>query len=164
MSISRKVYTEEFFKSLLGKDALVRVDYKRVIDWCIYKGYEDNDGKLSVIVEIDGEDVSIPIENVYDFEIVSFESECTPVGRLIRMVEELWSGEVVAKWSPPPGLFAQGTAEEIANTIAKASKSLKQAMSRINFYLNRAGKNISDERRKVIEKAKDIVRKLFEKK
>jgi hypothetical protein len=34
-------------------------------------------------------------------------------------------------------------------------------MSMLNFYINRAGKNLSDERRAVLEQAKDELRKAF---
>jgi len=34
-------------------------------------------------------------------------------------------------------------------------------MSMLNFYINRAGKNLPDERRKVLEKAKDELRAAF---
>ena len=34
-------------------------------------------------------------------------------------------------------------------------------MSMLTFYVNRAGKNLSDERRSVLEKAKDELRHLY---
>lgn len=38
---------------------------------------------------------------------------------------------------------------------------LQSAMSMLNFYINRAGKNLSDEKRVTLEQAKDQLRRLF---
>ncbi len=38
---------------------------------------------------------------------------------------------------------------------------LQSAMSMLNFYINRAGKNLSDEKRATLEQAKDQLRRLF---
>ena len=75
--------------------------------------------------------------------------------------KEYWVSKVKTKWHPPEGLFAEGSAEEIADVLARESDSLRQAMARLNFYINRAGKNLSPERRKELEKAKEILRKKF---
>jgi hypothetical protein len=37
-------------------------------------------------------------------------------------------------------------------------------MSMLNFYINRAGKNLNPERKRVLEEAKSELRKLFNKK
>ena len=66
----------------------------------------------------------------------------------------------ILSYSPPSGLFSQG-AETIAQQLKKDSKDLKQAMSRLNFYINRAGGNLPAERRKVLEKAKEVLRGLY---
>lgn len=75
--------------------------------------------------------------------------------------EENWSGKVKTKWHPSEGLFTK-SAQEIADEIISNSDSLEQGESRLNFYLNRAGKNLDDERKSTINKAKEIVRKHFE--
>jgi len=80
-----------------------------------------------------------------------------------ELSEKIWSGAVATKWTPPPGLFTKG-ATEIARVLAKESGSLKQAMSRLNFYINRAGKNLPAKRKKVLNMAKEKLRKEFEKK
>lgn len=67
--------------------------------------------------------------------------------------EALWSGEVKTKWHPPEGFFKQ-SADKIASGLLKASKDLKQAMSRLNFYINRAGENLSGEDMKRLDAAK----------
>lgn len=77
------------------------------------------------------------------------------------LLEKFWSGSIKTKWNPPEGLFLQD-AETIAKTLADSSTDLKQAMSRLNFYMNRAGKNIKPSRRKILNKAKDLLRKKYE--
>lgn len=76
------------------------------------------------------------------------------------MSEAIWSGDVKTKWHPPEGLFTK-SADEIANVLKKESPNLKVAMSRLNFYINRAGKNLDPKRKAELEKAKNILRKLF---
>lgn len=73
---------------------------------------------------------------------------------------KLWSGDVKTKWHPPEGFFEQ-SADKIAEGLAKASDSLAQAMDRLNFYINRAGKNLSDERKATLEQAKKILDGLY---
>ncbi len=73
---------------------------------------------------------------------------------------EKWSSDVETKWTPPEGLFSTGSSQEIADTLSKGS-DLKTAMSRLNFYLNRAGKNIKTKDRTRVEKAKPLIQKKF---
>jgi hypothetical protein len=79
---------------------------------------------------------------------------------LFLVNEKLWSGEVSTKWEPPEGLFTS-SAENIAKVLHSQSDDLKQAMSRLNFYINRAGDKISDARKSALEHAKDLLRKKF---
>jgi hypothetical protein len=66
-----------------------------------------------------------------------------------------WSGDVKTKKHPPEGLFKDGSADEIASWLKKSHKGDKgKASSSLNFYINRAGKNLSSERRKVLESVK----------
>ena len=70
------------------------------------------------------------------------------------------------------GVFALSDPEKIAASLkrsAEASKRRKSdpyrsAMSMLTFYINRAGKNLSDADRARLEKAKDELRKAFGKK
>jgi len=71
-----------------------------------------------------------------------------------------WSGQVKTKWQPPEGFFEQ-SAQQVAEGLKKASDSLAQAMDRLNFYINRAGKNLSDERKATLEEAKKILDQLY---
>ena len=74
--------------------------------------------------------------------------------------KDLWSADVKTKWHPPEGFFEQ-SAEEIAKGLKEASDSLSQAMDRLNFYINRAGANLSEERKLVLEKAKKNLDELY---
>jgi hypothetical protein len=75
--------------------------------------------------------------------------------------EEKWSADVVTKWEPPEGFFKQ-SAEKIASGLKTASDDLKTAMGRLNFYINRAGKNLSDEDKGKLESAKRKLSKMYE--
>lgn len=71
-----------------------------------------------------------------------------------------WSGDVKTHWHPPEGFFEQ-SAEKIAEGLKSASDGLAQAMDRLDFYINRAGDNLSGEVKARLEKSKEILRGLF---
>jgi len=81
-----------------------------------------------------------------------------------KKVEEKkkWSQDVDMKWDAPEGFFKQ-SAEKIAAGLKKASDDLKQATSRLTFYINRAGKNLSAEDKKRLEAAKEKLKALYSK-
>ena len=72
-----------------------------------------------------------------------------------------WSAKVTTDSTKPgPGLFKKN-AKSIAEGLAKKSVSPKgpgQAMQMLSFYENRGGKNLSAERKRTLEHAKDILR------
>lgn len=79
-----------------------------------------------------------------------------------------WSSEATGgdRHDLGDGLFASGSAEEIADSVIAAARGEgspdsveRRAMAKLTFYENRAGKNLSDERRGVLEEAKALVRK-----
>jgi len=74
----------------------------------------------------------------------------------------LWIKEVKTKWKPPKGLFAEGSSQEIARIVSSESKDYSQAIKRLQFYINRAGKNLTGERLRTLEAAKRLVKKYFE--
>lgn len=74
--------------------------------------------------------------------------------------EAMWSGEVETKWHPPEGFFKQN-ASKIATGLKKASKSLKQAMNRLNFYINRGGANLTDKDLARLNSAKKKLQQLY---
>jgi hypothetical protein len=73
-----------------------------------------------------------------------------------------WSAKVKTDSTKPgPGLFKK-SAKAIAEGLDKKSVSPEgtgQAMRMLSFYENRAGKNLSAERKHTLENAKDILRK-----
>jgi hypothetical protein len=67
------------------------------------------------------------------------------------------------------GVFKSGNPEEIAASLKKSSETshrrkgtpFQSAMSMLNFYINRAGKNLPEKQKKNLEAAKDDLRKDF---
>jgi hypothetical protein len=83
-----------------------------------------------------------------------------------------WSGEVTRESDAldlESGVFTRKTARAIALSLKRAAEAstrrkgppFQSAMSMLTFYINRAGHNLSDERRAVLEQAKDELRKAF---
>ena len=72
-----------------------------------------------------------------------------------------WSAKVKTdSTKPAPGLFKK-SAKEIAEGLEKKSVSPEgpgQGMRMLSFYENRAGKNLSAERKRTLENAKEILR------
>lgn len=71
-----------------------------------------------------------------------------------------WSADVDTDWHPKEGFFTQ-SADEIASGLKAASEDLAQAMARLNFYINRAGDNLSGEDKARLESAKDKLSALY---
>jgi hypothetical protein len=67
------------------------------------------------------------------------------------------------------GVFTKGSPEAIARSLKASAENstrrktdpFRSAMSMLTYYINRAGKNLPAERRKVLNKAKDKLRDLF---
>jgi tRNA(adenine34) deaminase len=76
-----------------------------------------------------------------------------------------WSAGVTSDAThPEPGLFKED-AQTIATHLASKAVSPKgpaQGMQMLNFYINRAGHNLPEERHKVLEHAKQILHKIIE--
>jgi hypothetical protein len=84
-----------------------------------------------------------------------------------------WSGEVtkhsialdleegVFTWRDPKKI-ARSLKRSAENSIRRKAGPFASAMSMLNFYINRAGKNLPASRRKVLEQAKAELRKLFD--
>lgn len=85
-----------------------------------------------------------------------------------------WSAQV-AKTSNAldleKGVFTWDDPKKIALSLKKSAEASKRrkappfrsAMSMLNFYINRAGKNLPEERKRILEQAKVELRKLFQK-
>ena len=72
--------------------------------------------------------------------------------------EDDWSEEVHTHWHPPAGFFEQ-SAQAIAEGLQQASDSERQAMDRLDFYINRAGDRLKDPEK--FQEAKQILRSLY---
>ena len=70
--------------------------------------------------------------------------------------------EGVFTWDNPKKI-AESLKQSAENSVRRKALPFQSAMSMLNFYINRAGKNLKPERKKVLEKAKVELRKLFEK-
>jgi hypothetical protein len=68
--------------------------------------------------------------------------------------------EGVFTWQNPERIARSLKASADASKQRKAS-SFHSAMSMLVFYINRAGKNLSDERKDILERAKDELRTLY---
>jgi hypothetical protein len=68
-----------------------------------------------------------------------------------------------------PDVFNKNSPAAIARSLKSSAEAsgrrkaapYRSAMSMLTFYINRAGKNLSDARRGVLERAKDALRKAF---
>ena len=69
-----------------------------------------------------------------------------------------WSENVQTHWHPEPGFFEQ-SAQAIAEGLKANSDSYRQAMDRLDFYINRAGDRLKDPQK--FEKAKMVLRELY---
>ena len=88
------------------------------------------------------------------------------------MKKKCWSGEVtkhsialdleegVFTWDDPRKI-AESLKRSADESVRRKALPLQSAMSMLNFYINRAGKNLPTERKKVLEQAKTELRKLF---
>ncbi len=83
-----------------------------------------------------------------------------------------WSQEVTRRSNAldlEPGVFKLDRPRAVAESLKRSAErsqrrkapAFQSAMSMLNFYMNRAGRNLSTEQREVLEKAKDELRELF---
>ncbi len=90
------------------------------------------------------------------------------------MTKTRWSGEVTKHsfaLDLEEGVFTWNDPKKIAASLKRSAEEsqrrkaapFQSAMSMLNFYINRAGKNLNPERKKVLEQAKIELRKLFNK-
>lgn len=62
-----------------------------------------------------------------------------------------------------PQKIAVSLKQSAENSFRRKATPFQSAMSMLNFYINRAGKKLKPERRKILEQAKIELRKLFQK-
>jgi len=83
-----------------------------------------------------------------------------------------WSGEVTKHSNAldlDPGVFKHSDPYDVALSLKRSAESSKRrkgspyqsAMSMLTFYINRAGKDLSEKQKHVLERAKDELRKAF---
>lgn len=60
-----------------------------------------------------------------------------------------------------PRSIARSLKRSADSSLRRKSGSFRSAMSMLNFYINRAGKNLPDARRQILNKAKDELRRLY---
>lgn len=123
------------------------------------EGWEEAKGK---ILGHDGED-----EELYVVEVEPEDGDDDGIrgGVGIDQIKEClaeakWSAEVQTKWTPPEGLFKK-SADAIAKHLKSASDSHRQAASRLSFYINRAGKNLSAEEKARLKGAEAKLKALY---
>jgi len=86
--------------------------------------------------------------------------------------QKYWSGEVakhsnaldldedVFTWSDPRRI-ARSLRSSAERSERRKGTSYQSAMSMLNFYINRAGRNLSGTQKKVLARAKDELRTLY---
>jgi Protein of unknown function (DUF3175) len=88
--------------------------------------------------------------------------------------KKYWSGEVTQTSNSldlEAGVFTWKDPKKIASSLSRSAEQstrrkgtpLQSAMSMLNFYINRAGKNLSAGQRKTLEQAKEELRSIFKK-
>ena len=88
--------------------------------------------------------------------------------------EKYWSGQVTKKSNAldlDRGVFTWKDPKRIARSLKKSAnlslrrkaKPFQSAMSMLNFYINRAGKNLPLKQKKILKQAKVELRRLFKK-
>lgn len=86
--------------------------------------------------------------------------------------KKCWSGEVTRNsfaLDLEEGVFTWNDPRKIALSLKRSAMlserrkaaPFQSAMSMLNFFINRAGKNLKSEKRKILEQAKIELRKLF---
>jgi len=93
---------------------------------------------------------------------------------MAREKKEKWSRRVTRGSEAldlEPGVFTWKKPKKIAKSLARSAfastrrktNPFQSAMSMLNFYVNRAGKNLDPKQKKILEKAKEELRKVFNK-
>jgi hypothetical protein len=88
--------------------------------------------------------------------------------------KKYWSAEVTEKSRAlilEEGVFTRDDPKKIAASLKRSAEEsamrkagpFQSAMSMLNFYINRAGKNLPPRRKKILEQAKVELRKIFNK-
>jgi len=84
-------------------------------------------------------------------------------GRVTKESHALALDEGVFTWSDPQKI-AKSLKRSAEESLARKAGPFQSAMSMLNFYFNRAGKNLKPKQKKILEQAKIELRKIFGKK
>ena len=95
--------------------------------------------------------------------------------QLLAMKTKYWSDKVTKESNAldlDEGVFTWNDPKRIAGSLKRSALEsrrrkttpFRSAMSMLNFYINRAGKNLGKRQRRILEEAKEELRRLFEKK
>jgi hypothetical protein len=93
-------------------------------------------------------------------------------GRKSAKVGRRWSSRVTRTSDAldlDPGLFTRSSARAIASSLKRSADrsrrrktdSFRSAMSMLTFYVNRAGKTLSADRKRLLQDAKEELRSLY---
>jgi hypothetical protein len=93
-------------------------------------------------------------------------------GNRVQAKTKRWSSQVTKKSDAldlQPGVFKLKSPRAVARSLKKSSEQshrrkstpFRSAMSMLNFEINRGGRNLSAERKRVLNEAKQELRKLF---
>ena len=88
------------------------------------------------------------------------------------MKKKYWSGRVTKESNvlnlegsvftlKDPNKIARSLKRSAETSSRRKARPFQSAMSMLNFYINRAGKNLPASRKKVLEQAKSELRRLF---
>ena len=100
-------------------------------------------------------------------------AKSSPAGsRKARPRRKYWSGEVTRRSNAldlegsvftlrDPKRIAQSLKRSADASQRRKAQPYQSAMSMLNFYINRAGRNLPAARKRVLERAKDELRKLY---
>lgn len=86
--------------------------------------------------------------------------------------KKYWSGKVTKEsraLALEEGIFTWKNPKRIALSLKKSAEAslrrkgseYQSAMSMLNFYINRAGKNLDAKQKKILEEAKDELRRIY---
>lgn len=91
-----------------------------------------------------------------------------------RKNKKYWSGRVTKESNAldlEEGVFIWEDSKRIAESLRMSAETsgrrkgtpFQSAMSMLNFYINRAGKNLPEDQKKILEQAKVELKKIFKK-
>jgi hypothetical protein len=90
------------------------------------------------------------------------------------MPKKYWSGKVTKESNaldleqgvftlPDPAAIARSLKRSAETSLRRKADPFRSAMSMLNFYINRAGKNLPASRKRILDRAKDELRLLYKK-